>query len=685
MNHILLLLDHKENRRLLAEWLGPKYQVIPDGEQALDEPFDLGILDGPALDRLWEQVQARKEAEQPVFLPFLLVTARKDVRYVTCHLWRTVDELILTPLEKVELQARVEILLRARQLSLQLQAEAIEQLRLSEERYRYISEVALDYLYAFQIDPDGTMRGEWVSDSFVHVFGYTIPEIDARGGWQTMVHPEDLPVAIEHAKKVVSGQSDICEMRFVTRDREARWLRDYAKPVFDEAQGRVVRIYGASQDITERKQAEEEIRRRADELAALNALGRALSATLSLEETSTAAVQEVLEAVYPDVAFLFLREGEKLTLKGVGPETARQRLGEFPEHQVGACLCGLAVREGHPLYSQDIFSDARCTWEECKRAGLRSFAALPLRSGEEIIGVVGLASRIERDFAAQSAFLETLAAQVAVSLRNVLLYDQVQRYAAELEQRVVERTAELEFARDKAQEADRLKSVFLATMSHELRTPLNSIIGFTGMLLEGWAGPLNEEQDKQLKMVYNSAKHLLTLINDILDLSKIEAGQLELHPSSFSLPDLITEVVRTVYQQAMAKGLELRVQLDPRVETITADRRRMEQILLNLVSNAIKFTEAGQVTIKTRSKIENQRSKIEIQVVDTGIGIRAEDMDKLFQEFRQLEPIRTRRYEGTGLGLAICKKLVTMMGGEIWAESEGPGKGSTFTVELPGG
>ena len=479
-----------------------------------------------------------------------------------------------------------------------------------------------------------------------------------------------------------TGEPYEIELERVRADGSRKWLLARGERWYDE-KGQLVGLRGTALDITERKQAEEEIRQRAEELATLNALGRQVSQTLSLDKVVAATVDEIVKAVQPDVAFLFLREGEQLLLKGIAPASGKERLGAIPEHRVGECICGLTVREGRALYSRDIFADLRCTWDECKKAGFRSFAALPLQSGEEIIGVVGLAALVERDFEQQAKFLETLASQVAIGIRNVLLYEQVQRHAAELERRVAERTAELTIAKERAEYADHLKSAFLATMSHELRTPLNSIIGFTGMLLERWAGPLNEEQDKQLKMVYNSAKHLLALINDILDLSKIEAGQLELHPSSFALPDLITEVMRTMYQQAAAKGLELAAQFDPGVGAITADRRRLEQVLLNLVGNAIKFTEAGQVTIKTLSKIEKPRPRILIQVTDAGIGIRAEDMNKLFQEFRQLEPIRTRRYEGTGLGLAICKKLVTMMGGEIWAESEGPGKGSTFTVELP--
>jgi len=227
-------------------------------------------------------------------------------------------------------------------------------------------------------------------------------------------------------------------------------------------------------------------------------------------------------------------------------------------------------------------------------------------------------------------------------------------------------------------ELDRLKSTFLATMSHELRTPLNSIIGFTGIMLQGMAGTLNPEQEKQLNMVYDSAKHLLALINDILDLSKIEAGEVEIVKEEFDVASLINKVVKTVSPLAEQKGLELAVALSPEAGRIYSDRRRVEQILLNLVNNAIKFTERGWVRIE--GAIVGKHLQVSVQ--DTGIGIKREDMGKLFQVFRQVDATITREHEGTGLGLAICKKLVTMLGGEIWAESE-YGVESKFSFTLP--
>lgn len=258
------------------------------------------------------------------------------------------------------------------------------------------------------------------------------------------------------------------------------------------------------------------------------------------------------------------------------------------------------------------------------------------------------------------------------------LHEDLQRHAAELELRVDKRTAELAVARDRAEVADRLKSAFLATMSHELRTPLNSIIGFTGIILQGLAGPLNPEQDKQLEMVSRSARHLLSLINDVLDISKIEAGQLNVACTPFDLRASIEKATSSVKPLAEKKGLALHVKLAPEIGAWVGDGRRVEQILINLLNNAIKFTQHGHVTLTAVIAADALR----ISVTDTGIGIKPDDFQKIFLPFRQIDTGLARNYEGTGLGLAICRRLTEMLGGEICAESEW-GKGSTFTLVLP--
>jgi PAS domain S-box-containing protein len=260
---------------------------------------------------------------------------------------------------------------------------------------------------------------------------------------------------------------------------------------------------------------------------------------------------------------------------------------------------------------------------------------------------------------------------------------------ASLEERILVRTTELAEARDRAEEADRIKSAFLAAMSHELRTPLNSIIGFTGIVLQGLAGPLNAEQTKQLGMVRGSARHLLELINDVLDLSKIEAGQLKVRVEPFDLPAAIERVTASLKPLAEKKGLTLNATVSTSLSQMVSDRRRLEQILLNLLNNAIKFTDHGRVALTAELVADYRPSPaaapqpaVRLRVTDTGIGIKPADLASLFQPFRQIDAGLARQHEGTGLGLAICRRLVTLMGGEISAASQWL-QGSEFTVTLP--
>jgi PAS domain S-box-containing protein len=263
--------------------------------------------------------------------------------------------------------------------------------------------------------------------------------------------------------------------------------------------------------------------------------------------------------------------------------------------------------------------------------------------------------------------------------------EELRKHREHLEELVEERTIELakktyelEQRNIKLQELDRLKSVFLASMSHELRTPLNSIIGFTGIMLQGLAGELNGEQKKQLAIVRKSANHLLELINDILDISKIEAGKVELSLEAFALSPLIDEVADVFIHMAAEKGLDFKWSVDQEME-IFSDRRRVKQVVMNFVSNAIKFTESGNVTINT--KFDGDHT-LNISVVDTGTGISKPGMDRLFMPFQQVDFALTKKHEGTGLGLYLSRRIAALLHGDIIAKSS-PGEGSEFTFVLP--
>ena len=350
------------------------------------------------------------------------------------------------------------------------------------------------------------------------------------------------------------------------------------------------------------------------------------------------------------------------------------------EIRIGDCLCGHAVRNGEPLtlWDNDL-ADGFASCEALRNEGIRFYIAFPMKARNEIIGVLCIFSRSDtRPDLRKLNLIQDICAPVALAIENARLYEQVKHHEEELEQQVAERTAELAVAAEKAQAADRIKSAFLATMSHELRTPLNAIIGFTGIMLQKLAGPLNNEQQKQLSMVQSSSRHLLSLINDVLDISKIEAGQLELSFTSFELKQSIEKMVRLVSPLAEKKGIDLRLDMADDIERVTTDQRRLEQITLNLLNNAVKFTEKGHVHILCR--IENDHYLLAVS--DTGIGMRPEELPNLFKPFHQIDTGLTRKHEGSGLGLSICKKLLDMMGGTIDVESQW-NQGSSFMVRLP--
>jgi signal transduction histidine kinase len=284
--------------------------------------------------------------------------------------------------------------------------------------------------------------------------------------------------------------------------------------------------------------------------------------------------------------------------------------------------------------------------------------------------------------------LGTLCALLITIASFVIIRSDIAR-RAEAENALRTANAKLALATQRAQHADSSKSAFLATMSHELRTPLNSIIGFSGVLLQELAGPLNAEQKKQLGMVRDSSRHLLALVNDVLDISKVEAGQLRIQRQSFNIREAIDHSVALVASLASKKGLSVEIHIAPDLGQIISDRRRIEQVLINLLNNAIKFTERGGVTLRADALDDYPATSsaatlpaIRIRISDTGIGIEDADLAELFQPFRQIENGLARQHEGTGLGLAISQRLLGLMGGHIDVISK-KNEGSTFTVFIP--
>jgi len=341
-------------------------------------------------------------------------------------------------------------------------------------------------------------------------------------------------------------------------------------------------------------------------------------------------------------------------------------------------------------------------------AALRSqvFANVPLVVQGRAIGVLGADRKHSRRPLSASTLdlLQLFAAQAALAIEQARLYEQLRLSAVQLEAKVKDRTQALEQAMREAEETSRHKSEFLANMSHELRTPLNSILGFSELLQAQTFGPLTEKQARYVTNIHTGGRHLLALITDLLDLSKVEAGKIELYPEPVHLREVVTAALTDIQLQAERKGLALDLHVDATLPPLTADPLRFKQILYNLLSNAVKFTpDGGRITVTVhqvpssestmRSAVDpashlarrtsDPNEFVEISVADTGIGIKSENLPMLFQPFTQLEPTFVKRYQGAGLGLALTKQLVELHGGTLWAESAGEGLGSTFRVLLP--
>ncbi len=397
----------------------------------------------------------------------------------------------------------------------------------------------------------------------------------------------------------------------------------------------------------------------ATELTALYEIEKRITATLELDELLQIIAENVVQLVDADKCLIVLIDAQKSELiKVMGYGYSQTQFENYTYQEFCDGISGWVLQHKQPTLSNDIKKDKRNVGQalvEARRSKSKSIAVAPLMIGKEVNGTLTVVnSEHKRAFAEDDLHLVTmLASQAAIAIHNGRLYEA-------------------------AKEADRLKSAFLATMSHELRTPLNSIIGFTGIMLQGLAGPLNDEQALQLGMVSKSAQHLLDLINDVLDISKIEAGQLKVSVEVVDIRQAIDKAIQTVTPMAQKKGVTLIANITPDVGRISSDKCRVEQIVINLVNNAIKFTEQGEV----RVECEIRNHEVVISVIDSGIGIKPEDIDKLFKPFHQVDTGLTRKHEGTGLGLSICQRLVKMLGGKIWVESEW-GQGSVFTFTLP--
>ena len=416
----------------------------------------------------------------------------------------------------------------------------------------------------------------------------------------------------------------------------------------------------------------------------MNTLSRQVSVCLSVDDLVRAALEGIATPVGPELAVFFLRDGDDLLLQGHHPCRPDFGSTNTPVHRVGECLCGLAVSEKKPIYSTDIFSDPRCTWHECKKAGLRSFAALPLLGAEDVLGVLGIASSsVKRDFSQQAAFLETLSHEIATGLQNALLYEQVKRHGDELgeknerlrteiaERELVEAELEKLVAQLESQNAELER--FAYTVSHDLRSPLITITGYVGMLCQDLTEGNSDAATDDLAGISNAASQMDRLLRDLLELSRI--GRFVNPAEDVPLEELAREAFELVKGQARQSGT--RIEISPDLPAVFCDRLRLLEVLQNLIDNALKYM-GDEPQPRIDIGVRRDVNETVYYVRDNGIGIAPCYHERVFGLFDQLDQKAT----GSGIGLALVKRIVELHGGRIWIESEGEGHGSTFCFTL---
>jgi len=410
-----------------------------------------------------------------------------------------------------------------------------------------------------------------------------------------------------------------------------------------------------------------ELSQSVEQLTALGEVSRAVSSTLDVEtvlDTIVSRASQLAGAAGCSI-YEYNEAAEQFELRATHNPDAEfvEALRTAPLRK-GEGVMGRATEMREPIQIPDIAQPGAyqsSVRDILLRFGYRALLSVPLLREDQIIGSLSFNRKAPGEFTPEVVdVLKTFATQSALAIQNARLFHEIADKSRQLEA------------------ASRHKSEFLANMSHELRTPLNAIIGFSEVLMQRMFGELNVKQEEYLKDIYESGRHLLSLINDILDLSKIEAGRMELELTAFDLPTAIDSALTLVRERATRRGIALQKTLDARVGPVQADERKVRQVVLNLLSNAIKFTpEGGRIEVRAVPV----DGSVEVSVTDTGVGIAPEDQEAVFEEFRQVGTSAAKQ-EGTGLGLALCRKFVELHGGTIWVTSA-VGAGSTFTFRLP--
>jgi PAS domain S-box-containing protein len=536
---------------------------------------------------------------------------------------------------------------------------AAEELRQSQKQYQDLIN-SIDGM-VWEADAE-TFRFTFVSEQAEQILGYPKGRwTEEPDFWANHVHPEDREWATRFcAKATREKKPHRFEYRMFAADGRILWFGDIVTVVVEN--DKATKLRGVMIDITQRREAEERARRNHERIRALQEIIEAAGSSLELDIILETLMQKIVALPYAAVQIWLKSDAtgqfERSTCLNIDrDEWLRRELKELPQ------LVKAAAQSRSFVVSLNVQTDPRVLDREFyKRQGIVSYLGVPFLVKDDVLGVMVLLTREEHEFTSDEIeFQSTLAGQVAMTIHKSRLYEQIRTQADELER------------------ANREICDFTAMIAHDLRSPLNQVVGVSELMTESAFGPVTEDQKKWLSKLTETARQLVNLVNDFLDVSKLEAGRIDLAIEEVELEKLLDASFGNFHFLASERNVALRRSMTDSTLRIQGDRRRLEQVLSNLLSNALKFTPPdGVIEVGTASS--DTEAKVWVQ--DTGVGIAADEIDSLFEKYKQTSSGKTSEYKGTGLGLVICKMIVEAHGGKIWAESE-QGKGAKFTFTLP--
>lgn len=542
-------------------------------------------------------------------------------------------------------------------------------LKATQGRLTYLLTASPSMICSFEVG--GRNAPTFISENVRDLLGYEPSDYLAGPEfWLERLHPEDRERVLAEFPQLLAQGHNVIEYRFLHANGRYRWVRDEQRLLRD-SNGQPVEVVESWSDITERKEAELALQTQTAFVELLQAAAAAANEAPTVEDALRFCIERVAQhAGWPlGHAHLLAQDGTRTLLPtGIWHCDAAADYARFQtataatQLGAGAGLAGRVLLSGAPEWSlgdPSLAADPRAP--AAALDGIRAGFGFPVTVGREVVAVLEF---FAREAPPPDASLLRVMTNIGAQLGRV-----IERKQAE---------ESLRQAKEAAEDASRAKSSFLANMSHELRTPLNAIIGFTRLVMRRAKDVLPLKQFENLEKILASSEHLLSLINSILDLAKVEAGRMEVKPSDFALEPVLDLCLRTVEPLVKNEGVRLVRDLRDPPAVLRTDEEKLRQILINLLSNAIKFTEAGSVTLRVRSVGE----AVEFAVTDTGIGIPADALSAIFEEFHQVDNSATRSHSGTGLGLAISHRLARLLGGRIGVESR-EGEGSTFTLAIP--